>query len=193
MNSINIRPARLADAGDIAKLFMISSDGLAEYIWRQFGGDGRNLIEIGTSRYERENTFFSYQNCWVAERNGVTAGMLHGFVIPEGDDEDEEEQDPVLKPYSELEEPGSFYISGVALFPQNRGRGMGSRLLEEAERQAKRAGAGSLSLICFEKNSGAMRLYKSLGYRDKDRRALVPHPCLHYQEGDAVLMVKSLA
>ena len=36
-----------------------------------------------------------------------------------------------------------------------------------------------------------MRLYRRLGYEAVKREALVPHPCLKYDSGDAVLMVSS--
>ena len=47
---------------------------------------------------------------------------------------------------------------------------------------------GQVSLICFERNEGAMQLYRRLGFREIDRRAIVPHPSLHYRDGDALLM-----
>ena len=51
---VSLRPARREEAPDIARLFLISSDGLAAYIW---GGDSkvtRPLEDIGAARYARE-------------------------------------------------------------------------------------------------------------------------------------------
>ena len=80
---------------------------------------GHSLLEIGERRYQRENTAFSYQNCVVAERAGEVIGMLHAFVIEPaaGPPGEPDSIDPVLRPYAELEAPGSLYISGVALLP----------------------------------------------------------------------------
>ena len=69
-----------------------------------------------------------------------------------------------------------------------RGLGIGTRLLNEAVRRARRQGLDRLSLICFEKNRKAYTLYERLGFRDLARRSIVPHPFLNYREGDAILM-----
>ena len=133
---------------------------------------------------------FSYRNCTVAERNGELIGMLVAFPVePDPDVSDsDEEVDPVLKPYSELERPGSFYICGMALFPEYRGEGLGTGMLELARQQAYQRGLEGLSLIVFEQNAGAKRLYKRHGFREVDRRPVVPHKLIHYR-GDALLMV----
>ena len=49
-----------------------------------------------------------------------------------------------------------------------------------------------VSLICFERNEAALRLYHRLGFSEVDRRAIVPHPMLHYRNGDAVLMARDV-
>ena len=189
MCETTIRRARREDCGDIAALFMISSDGLAAYIWGQMDMPGLSLREIGEQRYAREGVAFSYENCLVAERQGSVVGMLHSFPMePRADGE--EETDPVLKPYAELEEPDSLYISAIALYPGYRGLGIGTRLLQAARVRARNLGLTRLSLICFEANEGAMRLYQRHSYRERDRRPLVPHPSLHYDEGDAVLLLR---
>jgi ribosomal protein S18 acetylase RimI-like enzyme len=180
-----LRPARRQDAADIARLFLISSDGLAEYIWNRDRPAGVGLLAHGTARYARENTAFSYQNCMVVEAGGGVVAMLHAFEMP---DTDGTEDDPVLKPYAKLEDPGSYYISGVAVDGAWRQHGIGSRLLDDAERRARQLGLPATSLICFEANQGACRLYEARGYRVIARRPLVAHPALHYEQGDALLM-----
>jgi len=184
---VTIRPAARGDAAAIAELFLISSDGLAAYIWNGMEQAGRSLIEIGTERYAREDVAFSYQNCLMAEAGGAVAGMVHSFEMPESD---EEEADPVLRPYAELDDPGSLYISGVAVDPGHRNAGIGTKLLEAAHDRARQLALPRLSLICFEQNTGAMRLYRRHRYVEQDRRAIVPHPTLHYKDGDACLLVK---
>ena len=185
-----LRDATREDAGEIAKLFLISSDGLAEYIWSQIDAPGQSLAQIGAERYAREGVAFSYEKCIVAERNGIIVGMLHGFEMPESDGSVTE--DPVLRPYAELEDAGSYYVSGVALFPDHRGQGIGTALLGAAHERAASLRLPRASLICFEMNEDAMRLYKRFGYQEFARRPLVPHPMLHYKEGDAILLVKAI-
>lgn len=187
-----IRAARVDDARAIAGLFLISSDGLAEYIWSPSKAPGESLVDAGARRYARKDVAFSYENCLIAEFAGETIGMAHAFpmhVDPAAAPAD----DPVLAPYAALEQDGSFYISGLATLERWRGRGVGSALLAAVERQARERGLPAVSLICFEANEGAMRLYRREGYVEIGRRPLHPHPCLHYSQGDAVLLSKPMA
>jgi ribosomal protein S18 acetylase RimI-like enzyme len=188
----NLRAATSADCADIARLFLIASDGLAAYIWSRMDMPGLSLEEIGARRYAREGVAFSYQNCLIAEKDGAVAGMLHAYPMmrPEAP---QPEDDPILRPYSELEDYGSLYISGIALYPRYRGRGLGTQLLDAAGRRAAVLGLPRLSLICFERNMRAMALYRRRGFREMDRRPLVPHPSLKYPDGDAVLLARRLA
>ena len=185
-----LRPARREDCRRIAELFRISSDGIADYIWSTLQDDypGQAPLEIGRQRYAREDTAFSYQNCVVAERDGAVIALLHAFVSAPSDGvRADEDVDPVLRPYAELEAPGSLYISALAVAPGCRGRGIGTRLLEAARERARTLGCPALSLICFAENGGARRLYQRHGFRIVDRRAVVPHPMIH-ATGEALLM-----
>ena len=190
---ITLRQATREDCERIARLYMIASDGLAEYIWSRIHSPGLTLLEIGTRRYARENASFSYRNCVVAEKDGAVVGMTLSFEMREPPPDGREaelasEVDPVLAPYAELEDYGSLYVSALAVFSEHRGLGIGTRLLQESRRRARAMHLDRLSLICFEKNVGAMRLYRRLGFVELARRPIVPHPFLHYREGDAVLL-----
>ncbi len=186
---ITVRQATREDCGRIARLFMIASDGIAEYIWSRDGTPFLSLLEIGERRYAREGTAFSYENCLVAEKEGAVVGMVHSFAMHEQEGDDREEGvDPVLAPYAELEDYGSLYVSGVAIFHEYRNLGIGTALLKEARRRGRALGLERLSLICFEKNTKALRLYQRLGFRELRRCPVVPHPFLNYREGAAILL-----
>jgi ribosomal protein S18 acetylase RimI-like enzyme len=186
-----IRNAAKSDAREIAKLFLIASDGLAEYIWSQLQSPGMDLLDVGEARYARENTIFSYENCMMAEREGQIAGMLH--CHPEtGPPEEVRISDPALQPYLELELNGSLYISGIAVHEPHRGLGIGTDLMRWAFAHAGELRLSKVSLICFERNGAALRLYHRLGFSEVDRRAIVPHPMLHYRDGDAILMARDV-
>jgi ribosomal protein S18 acetylase RimI-like enzyme len=184
-----VRPARKHECRRIAELYRISSDGVADYIWTRLAEPGEDILEVGRRRYEREDTPFSYQNCKLVALEGTVVGMLVAF--PMEVDDTYEETDPVLAPYSVLEEDQSYYICGMAVDEEHRGHGIGTLLLEEAERACRHVGLGKLSLIVFDQNAGAWRLYERHGYAVVRRHAIVPHPLLHYT-GDALLMVKHI-
>lgn len=190
---VTIRPAVQADAPLIARLFQISSDGVADYIWQGLEDDhpGLSGVEIGAARYARENTAFSYQNCLMAELGGNVVGMAHSFPMEVDPDPLPDDFDPVLRPYAELEEDNSLYISGVAVFEDWRSRGVGQALMAAVEDRARGLGLAAISLIVFEKNDDALRLYQRLGFMESARREIFPHPLIHYT-GDAVLMVRPL-
>jgi GNAT superfamily N-acetyltransferase len=184
---LSIRPARADEAGEIARLFLISSDGLASYIWSRLARPGETITQTGAARYARGGVAFSYENCLLAVSGGAVVGMAHAFPMPEraaGDIED----DPVLAPYAELEDAGSLYLSGLAVDAALRGHGVGGRLMDQVEARAAAMGCPRVSLICFERNERAMAFYRQRGYRELDRRPVVPHPSLHYRDGDAVLL-----
>ncbi|HEY9695937.1 MAG TPA: GNAT family N-acetyltransferase [Trichocoleus sp.] len=92
----------------------------------------------------------------------------------------------VLAPYN-LEAPGTWYICALALFPEFRGRGIGTQFLQLAHQQAAERGFSELSLLCFEQNIGALKLYQRNGFKEIDRTPVVPHPLIHYT-GDILLM-----
>jgi ribosomal protein S18 acetylase RimI-like enzyme len=186
---VTLRQATRDDCARIARLFMIAADGLAEYVWSRIDAPGLSLIEIGERRFARENTAFSYQNALVAEKDASVVGLMLSFPMkaPASGSRNGDE-DPVLAPYNDLEDHGSLYVSALAVFHEHRQLGIGTRLLQEARRRARTLGLDRLSLICFEKNSTAMRLYRHLGFRELRRRPIVPHPFLNYREGDAILL-----
>ena len=185
----HLRPAQKRECRRIAELYRISSDGVADYIWTKLASPGEDLLEVGRRRYEREGTPFSYENCKLVECEGAVVGMLVAF--PMEIDEEYEETDPILAPYSALEESHSYYICGMAVAEEHRGRGIGAMLLHEAERTCRHLGLAKLSLIVFEQNAGARRLYERHGYVEVRRHPVVPHPLIHYT-GDALLMVKCI-
>ena len=178
---ICFRPADVADSRTIAELFRHSSGGVADYIWQQLAEPGESLLDVGERRYARENTPFSYQNCIMAVRQGSIVGMMHAFLMEES----------VLRPFAELEVPNSLYISSMSVFPAFRCCGVGSELLALARAEARADGINSLSLLVFEQNQGAVRLYERSGYRVVGQRDVVPHELIRYT-GEVLLMVAAV-
>jgi ribosomal protein S18 acetylase RimI-like enzyme len=191
------RAARPADARAIAELIDMSSEGVARIEWTaEAEATGLEPLDIGTRIYAGDHGDYSYRNCVIAEVAGAVAGMLLTFAMPPADPQDRAAAPPfdgsdVFAPYKFLEAPGTWYVCGVALYPEYRGQGIGGKLMEIARRQGSEHGYGQLSLVAFEQNRGAVRLYRRLGYREIARAPIVPHPLIR-STGDALLMVADI-
>ncbi|MFN6590398.1 GNAT family N-acetyltransferase [Bacillus sp. TD10] len=62
-------------------------------------------------------------------------------------------------------EDDEFHIGTIALLPESRGLGIGTRLLEFAEEQASLQGFAKCSLTVKKDNQLAIKLYQRLGYQ----------------------------
>lgn len=192
-----IRPATPEDAREIAKLIEISSDGVAVIEWQeQAQKEHCDALDIGENTYRQDEGNYSWRNAVVVEKNREVAGMLLAFGMPDGPIRDttnrpSNDAKNVFAPYIYLEEPNSWYICGIAFYPEHRGQGLGSQLMQLAEEQAKQHGFKKLSLVAFEQNEGSVRLYRRLGYEVVDEAPVIAHPLIHYS-GKALLMVKMI-
>jgi ribosomal protein S18 acetylase RimI-like enzyme len=189
------RQATAKDSRFIAGMIDISSDGIALIEWTeaaQAAGDC-TALDIGAGIYASEEGDYSYRNCCIAEVADRRVGMLLGFPMPARDPSDVASPPPfdgtdVFAPYKYLEAPDTWYICGVALLPDYRGRGIGAELMQMARQQALQHGYKQLSLVVFEENTAGVRLYRRLGYETIKRAPVIPHPLLR-ASGDALLMV----
>lgn len=195
------RTATEADCLAIARLMQIASDGVCDYLWtlQQEQFPELTLLEIGAIRYGTADAAFSYSNCVLAVTGDTIQGMVMAFAIPP--------QDPaaplstpfvggstaiadVLSPYL-LEQPNSWYICALAIFPEYRRQGLGAQLLHCAAQQGKDQGFRELSLLCFEENTAAMHLYRSYGFKIIARRPVISHPLIR-RSGDVLLMTQTI-
>ena len=193
MSPLFIRPARRSDCVDIARLVLMSSDGIAEYIWRPHVFGRGSLIAVGTQRCARDDVPFSWCNCLIAEQGGRIAGSLHAVAIPASlDDENTvDERDPALRTLLEFSDRGSLEIRGLAVYPEFRGRGAATRLIAAAASQARAQGLARLSVICFATNEAAIRFYRGFGFTERTRAAAPAHPAFDHAGGEMLLLTRS--
>jgi ribosomal protein S18 acetylase RimI-like enzyme len=95
--------------------------------------------------------------------------------------------DSVLEPYARLEVPGSYYISAMAVSPEHRGKGLGGQMLNIAKDMARQSGCREVSLLVFEQNEKAVKLYERNYFGVIDRALIVPHESIRYT-GEVLLM-----
>ncbi len=76
-------------------------------------------------------------------------------------------------------EPDTLLIYSIAIQPEFQKQGFGQRLLAFAEQQAIQAGYRSIRLYTNEKFTYNINLYKSLGYQETGREALLNSTIVH--------------
>lgn len=191
-----IRHAQPSDARELAKLIDIAGEGLAMHLWSQSAAENQTPLEFGMNKAQNTTGGFSYRNAWIWEEETRVMGMLLAYPL---DDpyviENIHAFPEVVRPLIELEAeaPGSFYINGLATFPEFRGRGIGLQLLKLAEHKAPDFACSELSLIVADGNKQAISLYQKCGYQVRASRKIVPFPGSPLHSEHWLLMEKFLS
>jgi ribosomal protein S18 acetylase RimI-like enzyme len=78
-------------------------------------------------------------------------------------------------PLQELENlaPATWYVNVLAVVPELRGKGFGSKLLRAADETGHALGKRGMSVVVSDANVGARRLYERHGYRATAERPMV--------------------
>jgi ribosomal protein S18 acetylase RimI-like enzyme len=172
--AVRLRPARKADAAQLAVLMDIASQGLVSHVWNSIALPGESPIEIGRARIAERKTLPSHFSNWtVAEVNDDVAAAYAGYKVPEPYHAgDTSELPAAYTPLLELEAlaAGSWFLAVLAVFPEFRQRGLASRMLIAAELEAKRSRAKTISLTVSAENTIARELYLKSGFSELARR-----------------------
>lgn len=75
-----------------------------------------------------------------------------------------------------------FYVDNVAVRPSVKGKGVGRRLLELAEIEARRQGYESIYLATHELMVENRALYQRIGYVEYDRRVVNGYPRVFFRK-----------
>lgn len=190
---MNIRPATAADCLAIAELALIAGDNIPGYFWAESQQPGQSLAEAGAELAQSATANFSWRNALLACHRDEVAAMLLAYRLPAAADNDEDPLDfpEFVRPLIELEQcvPESFYINMLAAYPRFRGQGAGSALLAQADRLAQAAGCNLISIEVFASNSGALRLYRRLGFEQLERRPTIASD--YHPAGDVLLLTRA--
>ncbi len=184
-SSLTLRPARPEDAPDAAPLIYAAGPVLFNAL---FGPAEADVLRFFTALFRRPCNPFSYENAVAA----VQDGRLVGLAISADPAERRRIRWSMLwlaprlrGPFAWLRRfpavldiagsasappPGAFYLSILAVAPECRGRGIGSRLLEEVRRRAEASGSACLALHTEIDNVRAQRVYARHGYVETHRK-----------------------
>ncbi|KKG12217.1 MULTISPECIES: GNAT family N-acetyltransferase [unclassified Methanosarcina] len=173
-----IRQAKIEDADEAAELICMAWEECAYVL---VGSTNRKAVqEVIKKFYKQPDNILSYQNIDVAEgRNGI-AGLVLSFpsdhfprlnkllveklpkLYKSNATDYRGKVIPMLK--TKEAEPGEYYIDSLAVYPQYRACGVGSRLLKAATLKSHKLGISRTSLIVKPENTEALKLYKKHGY-----------------------------
>ena len=169
------RPALIEDAPILAELVNYAGDGLPLHLWSRMAAPGESAWEVGRRRAARPEGGFSYRNAIIIEHRGDCAGCLIGYEIPDQPEPIGSDLPAMFVPLQELENlaPGTWYVNVLAVRPQFRGLGLGTRLLDVADETGRACGKRGMSVIVSDANPGARQLYERCGYREAAARAMV--------------------
>jgi ribosomal protein S18 acetylase RimI-like enzyme len=202
-----IRPSSPTDKIPAAEL-ILSTMGSTGDILFGFGDHQRALQAISTFFVQPDNRF-SYLLTSIAEMDGQVAGALLAYPGEQALPLMFSLARPIfreygiinslrlmalslryLSPYKE-NEPDEFYIAHLARYSQFQGKGVGTTLLNHAQKLAGEAGFTKCSLMVDIDNHTARSLYSKLGYQAV-KTFFTPKMKAHFQVRGFERRVKSL-
>jgi ribosomal protein S18 acetylase RimI-like enzyme len=170
-----LRRARPEDAADLARLAVEASRGFFPALF------GTRAAAVLREFFRYPGHVLSHEHVLVAQVGGRVGGMalaydsrqwalgelrtgllLVRYLLPRA-----VRLTPLLvraqRVLGRLERD-EYYLSSIAVYPEFRGQGLGTRLLREVESSAVAAGCRRVVLDTESDNKGAIRLYTRLGY-----------------------------
>jgi ribosomal protein S18 acetylase RimI-like enzyme len=194
VSAIGIRPATKADASEIALLVNIATHGGTANGWSR-GDEAEGTydpIEVGRLDALDESGVFNWRRATMAESDGEVVGMILGYREPDRPRPMPKDVDAFFVPLIELEgeAAGHWFISMLGVHVRWRGKGVGSRLLEVADRKKTETSAHGVALITEDVNAGAQRLYERHGYAVRATRPMAAWPGTEAPGKDWLLMAK---
>ena len=170
------RRAAQKDAALLAELVNYAGEGLPEYLWGKMAEPGEDAWSVGRARAARNEGSFSYRNATLIETaDGDVAGALIGYKIAYEVPPVPDDIPAMFRPMQELENlaPGTWYVNVLAVQPQFRSQGHGTRLLGLADAMGRSTGRLGMSVIVSDANRGARALYERCGYAEIAQREMI--------------------
>lgn len=189
--SLTTRKATPDDASLLLRVVDMASGGVVPMLWSEMAPPGMDGSDVGRALVEAEEGDFSYQNAFIAERDGAALGGLIGYVLPPTPQPISSDIPEAFVGVEKLAQlvPGHWYINVMAAVPEGRRQGVGNALLDVAEEQARKRSCAGLALIVAASNVNALSVYRRAGFAERARR---PFDASDFGKAptEAVLMIK---
>lgn len=185
MNKI-IRKATKNDSDTIAKVVLLAIGVDIERLSEHTSPFNYELVK---ALAEREDSQYSYKNCYVCEVNGNVAGAICSYdgarlyeLRTALFQELEKRGTQLGKKITDECESGELYIDSLAVFKEYRGQGVAKALIAKVEEKSHELDIPILGLLVDKENPNAERLYSSLGFESVNTREFLGVPMTHMQK-----------
>jgi ribosomal protein S18 acetylase RimI-like enzyme len=179
-DSRQIRPAQPADA-EVAAVLLSSAYTHTHVSYPLRETHARGFIERLEHFFRQDGNRFSYQNIQLAEQSSEVVGLVLSFG-----GRDEARLNAAVGSWLEREaQDDEWYVDALAVLQNWSHKGIGTRLLQTAERQARQHHYPKIALQVAQGNKEALDLYAHLHYVVTQQTVLYQRPY--------VRMVKTLA
>jgi ribosomal protein S18 acetylase RimI-like enzyme len=183
------RPAEPADAYALAELSILGGDGMYEFLLEDLA-PREMLAGLMARTMKQDKGGYCWRHCFVAEEQGVI-GMINAYPAAWLRDEERDvlpqDRVQVLDPIDQAQDWESFLINSIAVRPQHRRKGVGLRLVEWANEQAKTSGFPRTTANVWQDNQPAEGLFTKAGFAVTTRVEVPQHPGLLHMGGSLVM------
>ncbi len=170
-DEITLRPAQPGDADRAAVL--LYSAYIHEQVDYPLREEGENRFLKSLRHYfPLEGNRCSYQNTEVAEYRGEMVGLVLSFAGRE----EERLNAAIGWQLAREAADDEWYVDAVAVFTNWGRHGIGTRLLQTAEQQARQHGYAKIALNVAQENKQALALYQRLDYVITGQTIIYQHP-----------------
>ena len=182
------RDGQKEDCAALAEFVSIASGGVIDFLFHDLI-PGKTPLEIERNGLEKEDMPRSYENTIVAEKDGrLIGGALsipsrHHRITEEMRAFFPEDRLAHLTHLFSSRVENSLLLDALCTDENNRGQGVGTRLIALTRRKAIDAGFKLLSLIVFADNTNALRLYKHCGFEVVEKIEVEPHALIPHVGG----------
>ncbi|HLI08292.1 MAG TPA: GNAT family N-acetyltransferase [Ktedonobacteraceae bacterium] len=172
--SIQIRPAQPGDA-EVAAVLLFSAYTHTHVIYPLPEAHESGWIKQLEHFFREAGNRFSYQNIQVADHSSEVVGLVLSFG-----GRDEAQLNAAVGSWLEQEaQDDEWYIDALAVLKNWGRKGIGTRLMQRAEQQARQHHYSKIALHVAAGNTEALELYAKLHYQVTGQAILYHRPYVH--------------